>query len=224
MNLLDSQAFRAYIGRKTLCEVKTSEKRLALTFDDGPHPRHTPRLLEVLSARGIRATFFLVGRRVRRYADLVERIAREGHEIGNHGDHHVPLTLLPTPLVRREITVTERLITDAAGVRPRLLRPPMGWFNDRVIAVARALGYLPVVGSVHPQDSRKPGTGVILERLRRRIEPGAIIILHDGGWWMGVDRSQTIEATDRIAGELLDQGYRFDTVSELAKGCVDARV
>lgn len=214
-SLLDIPAVRERLNRKLLCEVSIPEKRLALTFDDGPHPRHTPRLLEMMAAKGIVATFFVVGRRVRRFREVLQRTAAAGHEIGNHGDHHLPLSLLPEILVRREIAVTEALVETEIGQRPRFLRPPMGWFNDRVLAVTEDMGYRPVIGSIHPQDSRQPGTRTILRRIRRRIAPGAIIILHDGGWRIGCDRSQTLDAVDAITDELLADGYRFETLSRL---------
>jgi peptidoglycan/xylan/chitin deacetylase (PgdA/CDA1 family) len=140
-----------------------------------------------------------------------------GHEVGNHGDHHVPLSLLPDRAIRREIGVCGDLIAAVTGGRPRFMRPPMGWFNDRVLAIARELGYEPVIGSAHPQDSRRPGVEAIMRRVRRRIEPGAIIILHDGGWRVGADRSQTILAVDRLTDELLAEGYRFETLSEMTR-------
>ena len=215
-SLLDIPAIRERLGRRILCAVSTPQKRLALTFDDGPHPRHTLQLLDLLAAKGILATFFVVGRRIRRFRDVLKRTADAGHEIGNHGDHHLPLSILPGFALRREIAVTEMLIQQVTGRRPRFLRPPMGWFNDRVLAVATVMGYQPVIGSIHPQDSRQPGTETILRRIRRRIEPGAIIIQHDGGWRIACDRRQTIAAVDRITDELLAQGYRFETLSGLA--------
>ena len=213
--MLDIPSVREFLGRKLICQVSTTEKRLALTFDDGPNPRNTPPLLEILASKGIKATFFVVGRRVRRYRDLLQQTAKAGHEIGNHCDHHVPLSFLPRAIIRRELEVCGNLVEGVVGLRPRFMRPPMGWFNDKVLEVTRGLGYEPVIGSVHPQDSRQPGLETILRRLRRRIDPGAIIILHDGGWRVGVDRSQSLAAVDIITDELLESGYRFQTLSEL---------
>jgi peptidoglycan/xylan/chitin deacetylase (PgdA/CDA1 family) len=214
-SMLDMASVREYLGKKLLCQVTTPEKRLALTFDDGPNPHNTPLLLELLAGKGIKATFFVVGRRVRRFRDLLKQTADAGHEIGNHGDHHVPLSFLPRAIISRELEVCSKLVEGVTGRRPRFMRPPMGWFNDKVLEVTRGLGYEPVIGSVHPQDSRQPGLDTIVRRVRRRIEPGAIIIMHDGGWRIGVDRSQTLAAVDLITDELLDSGYRFQTLSEL---------
>jgi peptidoglycan/xylan/chitin deacetylase (PgdA/CDA1 family) len=214
-SLLDHPGVRAFLSKRLLCEVKTDEKRIALTFDDGPSPRWTPPLLDMLGRKQIRATFFVVGFKVRLHGDILGRTADEGHEIGNHTYTHVPLSVQPSVLIRREISTTERLITDVTGRRPHFLRPPMGWFNNRVLRVVREMGYEPVIGSIHPRDSRKPPAHVILARMRWRIEPGAIIILHDGGRRDTADRSRSVEAADRITDELLEAGYRFETLSEL---------
>lgn len=214
-SLLDIPAVRDFLSQRIMLSVATGEKRLALTFDDGPHPRHTPRLLELLASKEIPATFFVVGRWVRKFGDVVAQTASAGHEIGNHSDLHVPMSLLPAPLIRRELRTTEDLVRRATGHRPSFFRPPMGWFNATVLEVARGMGYRPVIGSIHPRDSRTPGLKYILDHVRPRIEPGAIIILHDGGWRVGVDRSQTIEAVDRLTDELLENGYGFHTLSAL---------
>jgi len=216
-SLLDVASVREYLGRRLIVSVDTDEKRLALTFDDGPHPSHTPKLLGLLAAKGVRATFFVVGRRVRRFRDVLAATAAAGHEIGNHGDHHVPLSILPPSLIRRELDVCGRLVEEIAGRRPRFMRPPMGWISDVVLANAREMGYEPVIGSIHPQDSRQPGLETILRRVRRRVEPGAVLILHDGGWRVGADRSQTIAAVDILTDELLAAGYRFETLSDLVQ-------
>ena len=217
MSVLHNRHIFSYVNGRVLCQVETQEKRLALTFDDGPHPTHTPELLDMLDRKGIRATFFVVGRRVRRFPHIVKRIAQEGHEVGNHTYHHVPLPILPSFLIRRQLAETEALITRATGRRTRFMRPPVGWFTPRVLKVARAMGYEPVIGTVHPGDSRRPGENAIVERVRQRIQPGAIIILHDGGWRVTADRSGTVGAVDRLTDELLDQGYRFETLSELSE-------
>jgi len=214
-SLLDVPSVRAYLSRRLLCQVSTERKAVALTFDDGPHPRHTPWLLDMLAAKNIQATFFVVGRRVRRYRDVVARAFNEGHEIGNHGDHHLPLSALPAGLIARELNVCGDLVQGVTGTRPRFMRPPMGWINDTVLRVSRQQGFEPVIGSIHPQDSRQPGLPVIMRRLQRRMEPGAIIILHDGGWRIAASRQQTLQAVDKLTDELLLEGYAFPTLSEL---------
>ncbi|PIV82047.1 chitooligosaccharide deacetylase [bacterium CG17_big_fil_post_rev_8_21_14_2_50_64_8] len=215
-SLLDVPAVRDYLGRRLLCSIKTEQKILALTFDDGPNPRHTPQLLSLLASKGIHATFFAVGKRVRRFPEILKATHEAGHEVGNHGDHHVALSLLPPALLRREITRCGEAIEQTIGEKPRFLRPPMGWINGFVLKTVRELGYEPVIGSIHPRDSRRPGREAIIERVQSRVEPGAVIILHDGGWWLGVDRSQTLEAVDVLTDQCLEAGYRFLTLSALS--------
>jgi len=217
-SLLDVPSVREYLAQRLLCEVKTPHKAVALTFDDGPHPRHTPWLLDMLAAKGINATFFVIGRRVRHYRDILARAFAEGHEIGNHTDHHVPLSLLPAGLITRELEVCGELVRNVTGIRPRFMRPPMGWINDTVLQVSRRLGYEPVIGSIHPQDSRQPGLPTILRRLHRRLAPGAILIMHDGGWRIRASRQQTLEAADILTDELLAADYSFPTLSNLVDG------
>ncbi len=156
-----------------------------------------------------------MGKRVRRFGEIVARAAGEGHEIGNHTGSHVPLSLLPAPLIRRELRVAGDLIERHTSATPRFMRPPMGWFNERVLSIARGMGYRPVIGSIHPRDSRKPGTKAIVDHVLGRAAPGAIIILHDGGWSLRSDRRQSIEATDRITDALVARGFRFVTLGRL---------
>ncbi len=218
MNVLHNPHVYSYLNGRILCHFETDEKRLALTFDDGPNPNHTPRLLDMLERKGIRATFFVVGRRVKRFPEIVKRMVDSGHEVGNHTYHHLPLPVLPNFMIRRQLATTEQAIDNATGVRPTYMRPPSGWFTPRVLEVARAMGYKPVIGTVHPEDSRRPGESAIVERVRKRIRPGAIIILHDGGWRVNADRSGTVAAADRLTDELGAHGYRFETLSSLAHG------
>lgn len=212
-SLLDLEAVRRYLSGRVLVEMETGEPEVALTFDDGPHPRHTPWLLDLLAGRGVPATFFLVGRRVRAFSPLVRRMVEDGHEVANHGDHHIPITVLPPPLLRRELRAAARAITEAAGVAPRFFRPPMGWINDPALRTVRGLGFRPVIGSIHPRDFTRPGVDRIVEHVRARVRPGSIVILHDGGARLTVDRSQTVAAVGRLIDELAGRGYRFRTLS-----------
>ncbi len=222
-SLLDVPSVREYLAQRLLCEVKTARKAVALTFDDGPHPHHTPWLLDMLARKNLKATFFVIGRRVRPYRDILASAFAAGHEIGNHTDHHIPLSSLPAGLIRRELQVCGDLVTDVTGVQPRFMRPPMGWINDKVLRISRELGYEPVIGSIHPQDSRQPGLTTILRRLHRRLGPGAILIMHDGGWRIRASRQQTLEAVDILTDELLAAGYSFPTLGDLVDGADSER-
>ncbi len=192
-----------------------SEPVVALSFDDGPHPTFTPRLLDILEKHDVPATFFLIGRYVRRHPDIAQRIAAGRHEIGNHTYHHRIMPLLPGKMLEHEICTTHELIRDATGREAQLLRPPMGLFTRRTVDVIEACGYKTVVGDVYPRDPNLPGTERIVSRVLRRTRPGSLIILHDGGNTRSVDRSQTLTAVDRIIPELKKRGFRFITLSEL---------
>jgi peptidoglycan/xylan/chitin deacetylase (PgdA/CDA1 family) len=214
-SLLDYAVIRNHLAKRLLVSVETTEKRVALTFDDGPNPRHTPELLDLLAEHHVRITFFLVGKRVWRHPELARRIVVDGHEVGNHGMNHIPLPVLPRPLLSREVEEAGELIERASGARPRWFRPPMGWFTDGSLRAVRELGYEPVIGDVHPRDSSRPGADRIVSHVLERILPGSIIILHDGGWSDEVDRSQSIEAVRRLIGLLRERGYELMTLSEL---------
>ena len=214
-NLLYVPFVQNHLRDKVLFSVTTAEKRIAITFDDGPNPRNTPRLLDLLAKKNLKATFFLVGRRVRRFPELAARIAQEGHEIGNHGFAHIPILLLSPAAIAREIRKTEEHILKATGKKTRYFRPPMGWCTRKGIQAVEDLGYQPVIGSIHPRDSSRPGTKVIVDHTLSRVRPGSIIILHDGGWLARVDRSQTLMAAETLMDVLIKKGYRFQTVSDL---------
>lgn len=215
-SLLHVPPVQRYLAEKFLLRAPDQGRCLALTFDDGPSPRNTPALLDLLARKGIRATFFVLGKRLRHFGDIARRAHAEGHELANHSFHHVPLPLVPERVIRKEVLETEKLITAITGTKPRFFRPPMGWFSHRSLDVLVELGYEPVIGNIHPQDSSQPAVDVILARIRRQLVDGSIVILHDGGWRAHVDRSRTLETVDRLTDELGAAGYRFVTVGELA--------
>jgi peptidoglycan/xylan/chitin deacetylase (PgdA/CDA1 family) len=217
-SLLDVPQVRDWMGSRLLMNVDTEERLVALTFDDGPSPRNTPPLLDLLGRLGVPATFFVLGRYARTRGDLVRRAVAEGHEVGNHGTWHVPLPLLPSALVRREVRTTGELLARILGHPPRYYRPALGWFNGRILELLREEGYRPVIGDVYPVDSKKPGTERIVERVLTRTRPGSIIILHDGGWRARSDRRQTLAAVEGIVTALRDRGYGFRTLTGLETG------
>ncbi len=215
--LLHIDRVQRHLREHFVCSVPEKKGCLALTFDDGPNPRNTPRLLELLASKGIVATFFVVGKRLDDHGEISRRAHLEGHEIANHSRSHLPLSLMPNALVRREIRSTEERIIELTSARPRFFRPPMGWFNRRILRILHELDYTPVIGSIHPEDSRRPTVETILSRVRPRLSDGAILIFHDGGWRSTVDRTPTLEAVDRLSDECLESGHRFVTMTELVK-------
>ncbi len=196
-------------------EVPTQQKVMALTFDDGPNPNYTPQILQLLKQYKARATFFLVGSRVKSYPDIARRAAQEGHELANHTFRHPYMKRLSAEGIREEILKTQQMITDATGQKPHLFRPPGGYYNDRVVNTAKQEGFLVVMWSWH-QDTRDwtdPGVRRIVNKVLKNARPGDIVLFHDHGG----DRQQTVNALKEILPELKRQGYKFVTVSELLK-------
>jgi peptidoglycan-N-acetylglucosamine deacetylase len=179
---------------------------IALTFDDGPDPRWTPQLLALLRQYHVRATFCLIGVQVPEHADLVRRIAADGHALCDHTwTHDEKLPTRPAAVISSEIARTAAAIQAAASVAPRYFRAPAGNWSPAVIATAVSLGMRPLGWSVDTRDWSKPGSAHILSVLRAEACAGTIILLHDGGG----DRSQTLAALRVILPELTAAHARF---------------
>lgn len=196
-------------------EVPTKEKVVALTFDDGPDPDNTARILDLLKEHNAKATFFVIGEKVKRNPELVKREAEEGHELANHTYHHLFLSNRSFGKLEGEILDTEKAIQEAAGRRPTLFRPPGGIYNDQLISLARRHGYVVVMWSWHhdTRDWSRPGVGKIVSKVLDNLDNGNIVLLHEyveGG-------SQTVKALETILPELNKRGYRMVTVSELVR-------
>jgi peptidoglycan/xylan/chitin deacetylase (PgdA/CDA1 family) len=189
--------------------VKTTEKVVAMTFDDGPHRTITPQLLDYLRSKGIRCTFFVVGPNVMAYPDIIRTAVADGHEIANHTWNHPILTSCSDAKIRSELQRTEDAIIKVAGVRPRLVRPPGGGINKRIEAmIYQEFGYTDILWSVDPQDWRRPGIQTVTNRLVAGAHPGAIMLAHD-------IHPPTLPAVKAMFEQMLAQGYRFVTVSQL---------
>jgi peptidoglycan/xylan/chitin deacetylase (PgdA/CDA1 family) len=158
----------------------THPATVAITFDDGPHPEGTPLMLEILSGRGQRATFFLVGERVERYPELARRIVAEGHGIGLHGQLHRPHPTRSAEALREDFELGLATILGATGVRPALHRPPFGVYSAQSLRIARELGLQPLMWSRGGKDWRKLTTPErIARRVLSRLVAGDVILLHD---------------------------------------------
>ncbi len=207
----NSPVFGRVIGRGP-----TTSRTLYLTFDDGPNPSATAGVLETLSAERVPAAFFLVGAHVQRYPDLARRVAAAGHEVGNHTQHHVKLHLRGPGRIRRELEAAHAAILDTVGRPPHLFRAPHGYRNPFVTLAARRLGYRVLGWTFGVWDSDRPGVEEIRRRVRVKLRPGAIILLHDGdGYDPAGDRSQTAAALPRIIRDARDAGYSFGALAEL---------
>ncbi len=193
----------------TITAVSTPSPVIAMTFDDGPHPRHTPRLLDMLRERGIRATFYLIGNRVVQYPSIARRIAEEGHEIGNHSWSHPFLDRMGASAVTREIDQTTDAIFQVTGRPPVTFRPPYGAFTRSQRTRLHAARALPtILWSVDPQDWRRPGSNVVASRILRAAHQGGIILSHD------IHRG-TIDAMPQTLDGLAARGLQFVTVSQI---------
>ena len=201
----------SFVFGKPITHAPGDGKRVALTFDDGPNPDATPVVLDALRDRGVKATFFILGRHAEQWPDLVKRVADEGHSIGNHGWYHRKLHFKSPAYVRRDLTLGTEAIRKAAGVTPRLFRAPHGFRAPWVTTIAGSLGQRTVGWSLGVWDSDRPGVDVIAQRTIEGARPGSILLLHDAdGYDPHGDRMQTARAVPIIVDRLLAQGYRFD--------------
>src|SRR5437660_1395195 len=198
----------------TFSSVHVDEPYIALTFDDGPSATLTPKLLDLLAAHHIKATFFVIGENVAEHPEIVARAAREGHEIGNHSWSHPNLAKMSEEGVRSQLRRTDDAIKSATGVRPTLLRPPYGsitarekrWIHDE-------FGYQIILWDVDPNDWKRPGPAVVRTRILKETRPGSIVLSHD-------IHPGTIEAMPSTFDALKAKGFKFVTVSELIRTAV----
>lgn len=196
-------------ARVSYSQVNITQPVLAMTFDDGPHPTLTPKLLDILKERNIKCTFFVVGRNAKLYPKIIQRILAEGHEIGNHTWTHCSLTSRSDAQIRSELQQSEDALFAVANYRPHLIRPPYGAINTRVKQMMfTEFGYSTIMWSVDPQDWRRPGASVVTSRLVSGARPGSIMLAHD-------IHPPTIQAMPSMFDQLLAKGYQFVTVSQL---------
>ena len=198
-----------------ISRVEGVPDRFAITFDDGPSPTWTPGLLDVLAAAGARATFFPLAPNLRRHGALAARAVAGGHELGVHGEWHLPPPFVPWAIVRHEIACGVSAATAIARRAPRLYRPPFGVLRAGQSSRVRALGLLPVLGDIYPRDVERPGVEAIVERVLAALRPGSIVILHDSSGLGDFDRSQSVAAAGRILAGAARMGLAAVTVSEL---------
>jgi len=201
------------------------EHQVAITFDDGPDPRWTPKILDILKAANVKAAFFLVGVNAERYPGLVRRIVNEGHEIGNHTYYHPNLSLCWPEHIRLELNATQLLLETITGRATTLFRPPYAadtaptQLSELIpLKIAEDLNYLVVLENIDPQDWAKPGADIILQRIKQQRHDGSVILLHDAGG----DRSQTVEALPRILDWLHTRGDTIVPLSTLLGTTRDA--
>ena len=189
-------------------EEETSEqeaKKIALTFDDGPHPVYTEQMLEVLEEADVPATFFLLGQNIEGREELVREIAEKGHLIGNHTFHHVQITGLSKEQACQEIEETSDLIEELTGKGTEYVRPPFGTWNE---GLESNLNLIPVMWTIDTLDWTTQNVDTIVEHVVKNAEDNDIILMHDS-------YKSTVQAVERIIELLKAEGFEFVTVDEV---------
>lgn len=184
------------------------EKWIALTFDDGPHPKFTERLLKILRDQGVQATFFVVGRQVELHPELLQKIFDEGHELGNHTYSHPDLRNLSGIELTAELDKTHALVESITQQNMKFFRPPGGRYNLSVVRAAGDLGYTMALWTVFPQDHTRPPVGTLRNRILKAAGNGGVVLLHSGV-------ESTMDALPGIISDLKKRGYRFATLSQM---------
>lgn len=195
--------------RQIFCCFPNDEKKIALTFDDGPHPKYTEEILAVLEKYGVKATFFLIGENITYYPAAYEKIRSAGHEIGNHTFSHPHMYKKDRMALEEEIEKTEKLLCFPDGAK--LFRPPEGVCSDTVCHAASEMGYSIILWTVDTRDWSHPAPDTIVKNVEKSVKSGDIILFHD---YIAAP-SPTPEALEMLIPSLLAKGYRFVTVSEL---------
>ena len=199
---------------KVYCRNANCEGKIALTFDDGPHPRYTKEILSILEEYHVTATFFIIGVNAKNYPDDLQRIIDAGCEIGNHTYSHLPIKKLSAEALQDEIVQCEDTIYSLCGLRPRVFRPPEGMMNDALKALLSQMEYHIVLWSIDTMDWALTPSNEIYRNVTKKIHSGDIILMHDyvsGG-------NTTCKALRLLIPDLLARGYEFVTVSELIEG------
>ncbi|WP_353094621.1 polysaccharide deacetylase family protein [Tissierella praeacuta] len=192
------------------------EKILALSFDDGPHPQYTLEILDILKQYNVKATFFVLGKHAETYPDIINRQIAEGHEIGNHSYSHVNMKKVSNAVIKEEFEKTQNIIYSISNVKPKVFRPPYGNYTDDVIKIISSDNSSVVLWTFY-QDSKdwsNPGVDVIVDTTLSKAQNGDIILFHD---YVYKKESHTVEALKIILPKLIDEGYRFVTMSELIR-------
>jgi peptidoglycan/xylan/chitin deacetylase (PgdA/CDA1 family) len=196
--------------------AETEENVVALSFDDGPNEPYTSRLLDVLDAYQVKASFFQVGRCAQRFPSTTRRVVGSGHVLGNHSYSHSFTGYAKQPRQEIEISRSQEIFYSIAGVTPVLYRPPWLCHWPWVMSSLRQHGLQPVSGTfVHPLEISQPAAVKLTDAAARLTRPGTILIFHDGREARGGPRDQTVAAIGPLIDRLLDRGYHFTTVDRL---------
>ncbi len=194
-----------------------NRRGIALTFDDGPDPVYTPKVLEILERFQAKATFFLIGKRLEECGDLTVSMSKAGHMVGNHSFHHFrTMSFLSSKKIRQEILQCQNEVAKWAGYRPRFYRQPAGFRNPIIFGILKELGMDMVGWQVRAFDTQLRDPQTIARKILKNVQPGGVILLHDGSdSTQNQDRTPTLEALPAILQGVKDRGMEFLTLDEL---------
>jgi peptidoglycan-N-acetylglucosamine deacetylase len=201
----------AMAAGSTITSIKTNEKVIALTFDDGPTNPYTSEILNILKKHDVKATFFVVGENVQGHHDLLKRIMDEGHEIGNHTWNHPMLKFKSADFARKQIESTDKVIRDLGYTGQIHFRSPYGVRTKTLPGVLASMDKDLILWNIDTVDWRRPASGTIAKRIINQARPGSIVLMHDGGG----KRNNTVAALDTVITDLSGKGYSFVTVQQL---------
>ena len=225
-DIIDDESFQSYPLSWRIEQMGASPHKVAISFDDGPDPRWTPEILDILKQKQVPATFFVIGEPANQDDEVVKREYAEGHEVGNHTFTHPEFDIISKTQLQLELNLTELLLESSLGVKTTLFRPPYGIDHQpetaseiQMLPIPQSMGYIIVGARVDPHDwgepngGPPPAVGTIVERVLSDVEGnrGNILLMHDGGG----DRSRTVQALPQIIDALRSKGYQFASVGEL---------
>ncbi len=207
--------------RETIFRLPTEEKKIALTFDDGPSPVWTSLILDELKKQNVHATFFMIGHHVQKYPDVAKRVAAEGHTIGNHGYAHSVILYYTPAEIEQEIKYTEHVIKEITGQTTRLYRPPKSWIKKEIKQKIKSFGYDIILWSMNPKDWVGFSEAWMVNFIDKHIGGGDIILFHDSGniWGTeGGNRHQTVKAVSSLVKKLRARGFQFVSLEDIKRG------
>ncbi len=209
------------VRQGTIYRVDTKQKKVALTFDDGPSPIWTPQILDELKKAQIKATFFMIGYHVQKYPDIARRVVAEGHAIANHGYAHSVILYYTPAEIEEEIKYTEHVIKEITGQTTKYYRPPKAWLRASLGEKIKSMNYDIILWALSSKDWVGFSARSMANYLSANINMGDILLFHDsGGIWHteGGNRTQTVKCIPLLTKMLKDKGYQFVTVEELVNG------
>lgn len=186
-------------------QAETEERKVAITFDDGPHPYYTEQLLDGLKERGVHATFFVTGEHAENYPEIIKRMYEEGHLIGNHTYNHIQLTKANGEKFKEELIQTNKILEDITGEEVEFVRPPYGSWDKKF---EKELNMFPVLWTIDPLDWCTRNVSCITDTVISKVKDNSIILMHD-------EYATTVTAALQVVDELQAKGYQFVTVDEI---------